>query len=77
MAPKKKPSGRSEAARPRGVAKRMCTMHAALTVRGGAALNKMNMPRTLPNVKEKVRRCEGVEGRVDDGIKRWEMLLRR
>ena len=37
-APETKPSGRSEAARPRGVAKRVCTMHAALTVRGGAPL---------------------------------------
>ena len=39
-APKTKPSGRSEAARPRGVAKRRCTMHAALTVRVGAALSQ-------------------------------------
>ena len=39
-APETKPSGRSEAARPRGVAKRRCTMHAALTVRVGAALSQ-------------------------------------
>ena len=40
-APETKPSGRSEAARPRGVAKRRCTMHAALTVRVGAALSTL------------------------------------
>ena len=39
-APETKPSGRSEAARPRGIAKRKCTMHAALTVRVGAALSQ-------------------------------------
>ena len=39
-APERKPSDRSKAAWPGGVAKRKCTRHAALTVRVGAALSQ-------------------------------------
>ena len=53
---------------------KICTLLQRLKINVFA---KMSMPRTLPKVKEKVRRCEGVEGRVDYGSKRWEMLLRR